>query len=209
MLRVCQRCGCVFDGGYAALKCPKCVAMERSSTIRPRVCRTCGRTFDGGPRAWYCPECRAERDKASSRAYKARIAAGTTRKIGSTDICEVCGKEYIVSGGLQKYCPDCAPDAVREIDRAQARAWSSANTTPESRRKARNAAAAMHKCVVCGKLFPHDPARGKATTCSKECSAALHDARSKEWEAANRAYRNKYRREQRAGKKRKDGDIND
>ncbi len=209
MLRVCQSCGAVFDGGCAAMKCPKCVAAERSSTLRPRVCRACGRTFDGGPRAWYCPECRAIRRREQGRASQARVAAGTTRKLGSTGVCEICGREYIVASGLQRYCPGCASDAVREIDRAQARAWAQANTTPEGRRKARSAAAAMHKCVVCGKLFSHDPARGKATTCSKECSAALHDARSREWEAANREYRSKYRRERRAEKKRKEDDIND
>ena len=142
MLRVCLSCGAVFDGGCAAMKCPKCVAAERSSTLRPRVCRTCGRTFDGGPRAWYCPECRAIRRREQGRAGQARVAAGTTRKLGSTGVCEICGKEYIVSSGLQRYCPGCAPDAVREIDRAQARAWARANTTPEGRRKARSAAAA-------------------------------------------------------------------
>ncbi|MCM0759628.1 hypothetical protein M7775_13800, partial [Sporomusa sphaeroides DSM 2875] len=29
------------------------------------------------------------------------------RKIGSTDICRICGNSYIVKSGTQKFCPDC------------------------------------------------------------------------------------------------------
>src|SRR5699024_11835568 len=94
MLRICKSCGATFNGSNFAVKCPDCVLKERSSTIRDRECVQCGRTFPGGPRARYCPECRAERKKEQYRQYHQRKRAGTVRKIGSTDMCIICGQPY-------------------------------------------------------------------------------------------------------------------
>ena len=90
----CWSCGQIVQVTGESALCPNChKELKAASTLRDRVCRTCGSTFPGGPRAWYCPDCRAERTKKTNRAYKARAKAGNTRKIGSTDICQICGKE--------------------------------------------------------------------------------------------------------------------
>ena len=84
-----------------------------------RECIQCSAAFKGGPRAWYCPECRAERQKIQARESRKRQAEGKQRKIGSTDICQNCGKPYIVASPLQKWCPDCKEEMARETDRRQ------------------------------------------------------------------------------------------
>lgn len=192
MQRLCKYCGAEYSGDPGSAACPDCVAKLRSTTIRPRVCRACGVTFPGGPRAWYCPSCRAERQRAHDLAYKRRAKAGTARKIGSEDICEICGGAYVVTSGLQRYCPACAPDAIREIDRQQSIAWNRANITPEQRRAERQASSAPMLCAVCGKPFVPD---SSGHTCSKECKAAYAKMRAAAWERENRERRNQYRRD--------------
>ena len=137
--------------------------------MRDRVCLTCGAIFSGGPRAWYCPDCRAERAKAANREYKARAKAGNARQIGSTDICQICGKEYTVTGGLQRYCPQCAPDAVREIDRAQSREWMAEHREEAAARKKEIA----QKRRVCKVAKRYSTAPTPTVTCSSECAKVL------------------------------------
>ena len=117
-LKKCIVCGKLFQGRPDQTKCEDCIAIARATTLRPRVCRQCGSTFDGGPRAWYCPTCRAERQRVRNAAQR---KTGARRPLGSIDKCVVCGKEYVVEAGLQKYCKDCAPEAIRAIDRETAR----------------------------------------------------------------------------------------
>lgn len=164
MKRICKYCGATYDGDPGSSACPDCVAAQKKTTLRPRTCRQCGKTFPGGPRAWYCPECRHERRKAADLRCKRN---GPARPIGSTDTCEICGVEYTVNSGLQRYCPACAADAARENDRKQARRWYAENGSPAERKAVRKAAAAPIACVVCGKMFvPTDASK----TCSPECS---------------------------------------
>ena len=92
--------------------------------VKDRTCRQCGAVFSGGPRAWYCPACRSVRAKEADRRRK---ASGIARSLGSTDICTVCGKPYVVRSSRQKYCPDCAYEAVRAVDRPASRAWNQAH----------------------------------------------------------------------------------
>lgn len=144
--------------------CPECHAgLKASPTLAERTCRECGRAFVGGPRAWYCPECREERKKEASRRHKKN---GTQRKLGSVDHCEICGKEYIVEGGRQKYCKDCAEAAVKEIDRAQGRAWNAKNREKLAAQK-KERKENRKICAVCGKQFYTG---GPEVTCSKECA---------------------------------------
>lgn len=168
MLRVCLTCGKEFTGKPSSITCPNCASKLRSTSLRTRTCRQCGASFLGGPRAWYCPTCRAERIKERDRIRKRQ---GSTRKLGSEDLCEVCGKSYTVDSGRQRYCKDCAPEAVRAVDRAQSRAWQAEHVTPEQRRNLREQATGAIPCVICGTMFkPSAPAK----TCSKECSRELH-----------------------------------
>lgn len=189
MKRICKYCGARYDGDPSSTACPTCVAKLRSSTIRDRVCRTCGVTFPGGPRAWYCPDCRAGRKREADRRHK---RSGPSRKIGSTDTCQICGKPYTVASGLQKYCPDCAPDAVRTIDRAQSKAWAAEHLDPKQRREERQTCTAPLLCAVCGKPFLPDNA---SRTCSKVCKAIYDRQRLAKWEKDHRESRNQYRRD--------------
>ena len=95
--------------------------------MRECTCRECGKTFPGGPRAWFCPKCRADRRREASRVGKVKERAGLTRQLGSADQCPVCGQDYIVNSGNQRYCPNCAPDAIRANDAAQGLAYYHAN----------------------------------------------------------------------------------
>lgn len=145
--RKCISCGGVFLPQYDdQVKCPDCAAKSIKSTMRPRTCRQCSKVFDGGPRAWYCPDCRAERQREANRRQREK---GTVRPLGSTDLCEVCGKPYIVKSARQRYCPDCAAEAVKAADNAQGRAYM------EDYRKER----IRHTdrfCKVCGAEIPPD-----------------------------------------------------
>lgn len=198
MLRVCKYCGKQYDGDPGGSCCPACAADQRKTTLRERVCTICGTRFLGGPSALYCPDCRTERRRKANREYKQRRAMGQACQLGSTSICEVCGMPYTVTGGLQRYCPGCAAEAIRENDNAKSRAWNAAHTTPEQRRAVRHAASAPISCTICGRPFV--PTDG-SLTCSPECSAALQKQRQARWEKDHREERKKYRRERYAEKK--------
>ena len=163
--KLCKRCGKEFQGGSKyAYFCPDCVVKSKQeNVVRPRKCRECGITFEGGPRARYCPICRAERTRESDRRYHAQ---GPQRRLGSTDLCQRCGKEYTVMGGLQKYCPDCSKIAVTETDNRQGREYyrEHRESISDYRSKVRPV---EKRCVICGKTFS---AKGTANiTCSEEC----------------------------------------
>ena len=191
MLRICRTCRREYEGDPGSTLCPSCVAEGKKSTIRPRVCRECGITFPGGPRAWYCPACRIDRRREQDRL---RRKAGTARPLGSIDICPICGGEYTVTNGLQRYCPACAPGAIRASDRAQGRAWYATNGDPDQRRKVRQDHTAKLRCVICGKAFiPRD----KSVTCSPACSKELSKKHTQEYERTHREERNTQRRERR------------
>lgn len=125
------------------------------SSLAPRTCRQCGKTFIGGPRAWYCPDCRLERKREELRRYRQRKAAGKSIKLGETiGHCEVCGKEFIYTAANQKYCPECAPKAIAEIDRQQGRGWLKRAVKKHGQQYAeeRNAEKRVNRkyCVDCG-----------------------------------------------------------
>lgn len=191
MRRICKYCRTEFDGKPDANACPDCVDKRKRNVIKDRICQTCGVTFSGGPRAWYCPACREERRRQHDREAKQRKRAGMVRSIGSTAYCERCGQPYIVNGGLQRYCPDCAPDATREAANANSRAWNATHTTPEQRKIERSRHAAEIPCKVCGRMFVPSSC---ALTCSPECSQELHRQNAKVFEARNRETRNAYHR---------------
>lgn len=161
-LKKCTKCGELFNTDKnGKTMCDACVAAARSTTIRPRTCHECGAVFDGGPRAWYCPDCRAARQKEQAANYRRN---GAARSIGSIDICEVCKREYVVTGGLQRYCPDCAEEAIREKDREASRRWNVENHFHEKR--SQTPRSGQKVCVICGKPVPPGTPR---VTCSPEC----------------------------------------
>jgi len=96
----------------------------RANVKAVRHCIVCGKEFVGAPRSLYCPACRVLKQRENYRRHMARKREGTATQIGKTvQLCEVCGKPFVVMGGGQRYCPDCAKEAYRESDRQQSRAW--------------------------------------------------------------------------------------
>lgn len=84
---------------YFCDDCSKKLRAER--TKQEKICEDCGRSFIGGPKSFRCPDCQR---KINDRRKQANKYYGAERPLGSTDRCIVCGKEYVVEGGLQKYC---------------------------------------------------------------------------------------------------------
>lgn len=168
----CARCGKIIQAQKEVTLCDDCrAAARKESVLRMRTCRTCGTEFIGGPRAWYCPSCRAERIKAQQAKGKS-----PKRKLGSIDYCEICGKEYIVNGGLQRYCLDCKAEAVAVKDRAQGRAYMQEHRAESLERKQKNQRN-RKVCVVCGKPFYTGTPR---VTCSAQCATTLRAKRQRE-----------------------------
>lgn len=95
-----------------------------SNNLRVRVCRACNNKFLGGPRAWYCPTCRQIRRSEQNRKAKRNKRLGKSVIIGKTvRLCEVCGNPYVIASAMQKYCKNCAAEAIRKKDAEQGRAW--------------------------------------------------------------------------------------
>jgi hypothetical protein len=82
-----------------------------------KKCVICGIEIIGQPLTKYCSKCRAEKIKENDRKKYQRKIAGTARKLGTTDICVVCGEEYTINAGRQKYCKKCAVDKSNEQTR--------------------------------------------------------------------------------------------
>ena len=194
MKRICLKCGTEYEGRDDSTLCPKCAAESIKSVVRQRVCTVCGRSFKGGPNAIYCPDCRTDRRRERERIYRERQKLGNTRKLGSTDICEVCGKEYIVTGGLQKYCTECSAEAIAAKDRIKSREWNRQNIDYDKQREDRQKATAPRKCVICGKEYIPDG--GGSVTCSRECAAEHRKRQHSKWETEHREERNEYHKKQ-------------
>ena len=165
--RICKNCGSHFAGEGEQRFCPTCrMAARQASVIRTRQCIQCSTQFEGGPRARYCPQCRTGRQRQQSREYHQRKAAGSVRSLGSVDLCQVCGGEYIVTGALQMYCPACAADAVRDkvLPTKRSRARYHAEEQSARKKELRKESAV---CAYCGALYTPTDA---AVTCSEQCA---------------------------------------
>lgn len=148
------------------------------TSLGTRTCRQCGKEFTGGPRAWYCPECREKRNRQQKSKDNHKQRLGLTRKIGSTDYCARCGKPYTVTGGLQKYCPDCAAEAMRENDRNQALQYYEDNKDQINPARYDKQRVKTKRCVICGKEFG---VNGTArNTCTEECRKKQRQAWQRE-----------------------------
>lgn len=192
MQRKCLTCGIEFAGRPDSTKCPGCVKKAKSSTYRTRTCTQCGSKFRGGPAALYCPPCRAEIIRARDRAYHQK---GSKRPLGSTDVCQWCGRTYIVESPRQKYCcSECSQTAVKEKDRQKARNWYNSHSDPIAKKERIKASTADRFCVVCGKRIERV---GQAITCSPECSLVHRNHLTSEWGKKHRVERATYRRNQR------------
>lgn len=166
----CRKCGKIVEAEGAQALCPSCREEARhKSSIAPRTCRACGIVFPGGPRAWYCPDCRLERRREADKKSKQRKAAGRARSIGSTDLCEICGKPYTVNGSLQRYCPNCAKAATDAVARQQKRDYAASHRAEYAARKA-DYTRSRRVCAVCGSSFYAPTPR---VTCPGRCARIL------------------------------------
>lgn len=161
--RACQVCGKPFYGSTDCHYCPDCAKLKKLDTVvKIRTCQDCGIDFYGGPRARRCPDCAYKAQKETSRRHK---KTGTKRPIGSIDKCVICGKEYTVVSGRQKYCSDaCQRKGVLEWQREHKQGYhkiSGQDVKKQDRRKQ-----AQKICVYCLRAFTSDK---PTNTCSDYC----------------------------------------
>lgn len=167
--RLCKQCGKIFFGNPDCTMCPECAKASRAkNVIRERICMDCGRNFEGGPRARRCPECRGIAEK-EYRKHRPKVPA---RRIGSIDICQMCGKEYSVEGGRQKYCPNCQHDASLAWQREHKSGYSK---RPESI-QARNARRSERRkvCAYCLRPFWSDLPENLCSDYCREQQKKMH-----------------------------------
>lgn len=174
-VRYCKRCCSQFQTDKPdTCLCPACrKKSKQDSVVRSRTCRQCGKAFPGGPRAWYCPECRSIRQKESDAR---RAKNGTNRPLGSIDRCEICGGEYIVNSARQRYCKNCADEAIRQKVNPHKAEYAKENMTrlKEQQKELRKDRTV---CLICGKVFTASTA---TVTCSDACAAELRKLRQRE-----------------------------
>lgn len=147
--RICAKCGRAFYGNMDSILCPECAMISRSqNVVMQRICTDCGHNVKGGPRARRCPECRR---KAQAENTKLQHKKEISRPLGSMDICQLCGREYIVEGCRQKYRHNCQRDALLEWQRKHKAEY---NKRPE-RIQARKERREQHRkiCIYCLRPF--------------------------------------------------------
>lgn len=152
-VRACQVCGKPFYGSKDCYYCPNCARQKKMDTVvKIRICQDCGVEFYGGPRARRCPDCAYKAQKETDKRHR---KLGTMRPIGSVDKCEVCGTEYAVTSGRQKYCsPECQCAAVLEWQRARKKGYS--KKSGQDVKKQERRAAVKKICVYCLREFLSD-----------------------------------------------------
>lgn len=162
--RVCQKCGASFWGGTDSHYCPACAKEARADSVfKIRTCQDCGIEFFGGPRAKRCPDCALEAKRRAQREYKAKD--GAKRPIGSTDRCVVCGAEYVVTSGRQKYCSDdCAREGVLAWQREHKKGYAQTSGQAAKKKAKRNKQERI--CVYCLRKFKDNR---PTNTCSDFC----------------------------------------
>ena len=134
-----------------------------------RTCAMCGKIYRGHIRSKYCDACRVEAQRQARHRYRVQKRAGEVRPLGSVDQCTHCGKDYIVNGGLQRYCPECAPVVVKDHDNAQGRARDNLEAVAAAKQRAKERPKETYTsvCPTCSKVFDHTDRRRKY--CSSEC----------------------------------------
>ena len=121
------------------------------------ICTICGSTYTGHHNSKYCNEC------LSKGSWKLRLYG--TRRVNSVEpsetrkprVCKLCGKEFTVYYGNQKYCSEkCQHEAYRNSQNAYHKKW-----------YAKNKSTGIYKeknCVVCGSKYI---GRGRSIYCNK------------------------------------------
>lgn len=177
-LKICKKCGKIIqsDKDHPDIYlCPECsLQAKRDSVYREHTCKTCGTKFMGYPRSMFCPKCSGKRKKERAKKYR-QNGGKPMRPLGSVDHCEICGKEYVVNSGRQRFCPDCADLAIKGNVKELKKQYYSQNKEEifaykKEMRSNRNV------CVICGKVFDTDVS---SVTCSPKCAKELR----KRWQS--------------------------
>ena len=113
-------------------------------------------------------------DVGGSSSKQRRQKNGTTRKLGSTDICQSCGAPYTVVSGLQRYCPECAKIVVQDNIRNHKREYMWENRAEKGEQK-KERRSMRRICVICGKAFD-------SKTCTNVCSPECKKIRNREFQ---------------------------
>lgn len=165
-IRKCAECGKIYtptvkDSSFSYL-CPECALKRKNGAVhQKKVCEKCGKTFLGFPKSKYCDKCVAI---AKAEAKKRYMENDNSRVLGAKDLCERCGKEYIVKSGLQKYCPDCARQASLEKQRERKKTQREQKKRAEAIKRAKKNR--LKVCAYCGKAFNNAVS---GNLCSEEC----------------------------------------
>lgn len=138
-----------------------------------------------------CIRCEACQLAINYERHKEHQRAKPARPLGSTDICTICGKPYIVESGLQKYCPDCREAATRaSIARRKNAYMAEKRKDPEAAaqmREAKQAALSPSLCATCGKPFI---SKFGAIYCCEACRKAGQKAYIREYDRTRRPLKN-------------------
>jgi rubrerythrin len=111
---------------------------------------------------------------------------GEVRYLGSIDKCVVCGKEYVVKAGAQKYCPICASEAIRRVDAQQGIDYYNKNKeiiNPIRNERRRVKERKKTICVLCGAEFEKYGEGKSCPNCRatyKKISVARSEAKRRE-----------------------------
>lgn len=157
--RICLACGNPFYGSRDNHYCPTCAKTRKTDTVvRPRICQDCGTEFLGGPRAKRCPDC-AHISRSGQKRHPAM------RPIGSIDNCVICGEQYTVNSGRQKYCSEsCQREGVLKWQREHKKTYhitSGQNVKKQERREK-----VQKICAYCLCTFASDTS---TNLCSAHC----------------------------------------
>lgn len=161
--RACRVCGKPFYGSQDCNYCPDCAREKKLDTVvKIRTCQDCGVEFFGGPRARRCPDCAYKAQQETNRQHQ---KTGTKRPIGSIDKCVICGKEYTVVSGRQKYCSEtCQRKGVLEWQREHKRGYNKASG--QDIKKVERRKQVRKICVYCSQSFSSDKS---TNVCSDYC----------------------------------------
>lgn len=164
-MKPCAVCGTLFYGGPDRFYCPDCAQAKKSgSTLRSRSCQDCGVKFLGGPRAKRCLGCAHKAQLESGRRHKKN---GTKRPLGSIDKCVICGNEYAVVSGRQKYCSDaCQRIGLLDWQRDHKEGYH--KTSGQDTKKQARREQSKKICAYCLRPFSSS---SSTNTCSAYCRA--------------------------------------
>lgn len=86
------------------------------------------------------------------------------RPLGSLDSCQLCGEQYTVVGGRQKYCPNCQHDAILAWQRPHKISYNKRPDVIQTKKERRNERKKI--CVYCLRPFWDSTA---SNLCSDYC----------------------------------------